>query len=143
MTEFGAVLPRYHVATRVGELDIRDGGDDFREEGSVGRVLGLFKHLRVRVTERGLAHITQPDCSLCRGFKLARGTDCFFPQLSITEIIHYLAGRVDKEIALLGMELGSGDHLGQLLHVGGLDVHDVEGLVRDLHVPQVDAKIVS
>ena len=97
------MLPRYHVATRVGELDVRDGGDDFREEGSVGRVLGLFEHLRVRVTERGLAHITQPDCSLCPGFKLARGTDCFFPQY--VEITHYLAGRVDKEIALLGVEL--------------------------------------
>ena len=108
---FRAVLPRYHVATRVGELDVWDGGDDFREEGSVGRVLGLFKHLRVRVTERGLAHITQPDCSLCRGLKLARGTDCFFPQLSITEIIHYLARRVDKEIALLGMELRGSDNL--------------------------------
>ena len=35
----------------------------------------------------------------------------FFPQLSITEIIHYLAGRVDKEIALLGMELRGSDNL--------------------------------
>ena len=105
------MLPRYHVATRVGELDVRDGGDDFREEGSVGRVLGLFEHLRVRVTERGLAHITQPDCSLCRGIKLARGTDCFFPQLSIIEITHYLAGRVDEEIALLGVELRGSDNL--------------------------------
>ena len=78
------MLPRNHVATRVGELDVRDGGDDFREEGSVGRVLGLFEHLRVRVTERRLAHITQPDCSLCRGFKLVRGTDCVFPLLFIT-----------------------------------------------------------
>jgi len=107
------IIPRYHVATRVGELDVRDGGDDFREEGSVGRVLGLFEHLRVRVTERGLAHITQPDCSL--------------------------AGRVDKEIALLGMELRGSDNLCEFLHVGRLDVDDVEGLIGDLHVPQVDA----
>ena len=105
------MLPRYHVATRVGELDVRDGGDDFREEGSVGRVLGLFEHLRVRVTERGLAHITQPDCSLCRGFKLARTTDYSFPQSSIIEITHYLAGRVDEEIALLGVELRGSDNL--------------------------------
>ena len=106
------MLPRYHVATRVGELDVRDGGDDFREEGSVGRVLGLFEHLRVRVTERGLAHITQPDCSLCRGFKLARGTDCFFLNYQFNiEITHYLAGRVDKEIALLGVELRGSDNL--------------------------------
>ena len=66
--------------------------------------------------EQYLSHVTESDCSF--------------------------AGTVDKEIALLGMELGSGDHLGQLLHVGGLDVHDVEGLVRDLHVPQIDPQVV-
>ena len=40
------------------------------------------------------------------------------------------------------MELRGSDHLGQLLHVGRFDVHDVEGLVRDLHVPQVDPEII-
>ena len=40
------------------------------------------------------------------------------------------------------MELGGGDDLRELLHVGGLDVHDVEGLVRDLHVPQIDPQVV-
>ena len=50
--------------------------------------------------EQYLSHVTESDCSF--------------------------AGTVDKEIALLGMELGGGDDLGQLLHVGGLDVHDVE-----------------
>ena len=33
-------------------------------------------------------------------------------------------------------------HLCELLHVGRLDVDDVEGLVGDLHVPQVDPEIV-
>ena len=33
-------------------------------------------------------------------------------------------------------------HLCELLHVGGLDVHDVEWLVGDLHVPQVDPQVV-
>ena len=61
----------------------------------------------------------------------------------VTESYCPFAGTVDEEIALLGVELGGGDDLRELLHVGGLDVHDVEGLVRDLHVPQVDAKIVS
>ena len=40
------------------------------------------------------------------------------------------------------MELRGGDDLGELLHVGRLDVHDVEGLVRDLHMPQVDPQVV-
>ena len=40
------------------------------------------------------------------------------------------------------MELRCSDNLGQLLHVSRLDVHDVEGLVGDLHVPQVDAKVI-
>ena len=34
-------------------------------------------------------------------------------------------------------------HLCEFLHVGGLDVDDVEGLVGDLHVPQVDAEVVG
>ena len=34
-------------------------------------------------------------------------------------------------------------HFRQLLHVGGLDVDDVEGLIGALHVPQVDAEVVG
>ena len=34
-------------------------------------------------------------------------------------------------------------HLGEFLHVGRLDVDDVEGLVGDLHVPQVDAQVIG
>ena len=34
-------------------------------------------------------------------------------------------------------------HLCEFLHVGGLDVDDVEGLIGDLHVPQVDAKVIG
>lgn len=41
------------------------------------------------------------------------------------------------------MELGGGNDLGQLFHVGGLDVHDVEALVLNVEVPQVDAQIVT
>ena len=63
-----------------------------------------------------LSHVTQPDGALAR--------------------------TVHKQIALLGVELGGGDDLGELLHVGRLDVHDVEGLVCDLHVPQVDTQVV-
>ena len=41
------------------------------------------------------------------------------------------------------MELAGGDDLCEFLHVGWLDVHDVEWLVSDLHVPQVDAEVIS
>ena len=34
-------------------------------------------------------------------------------------------------------------YLGELLHVGGLDVDDVEALVGDLHVPEVDPEVVG
>ena len=37
-----------------------------------------------------------------------------------------LAGAVHKEIALLRVELRGSDDLGELLHVGRLNVHDVE-----------------
>lgn len=35
------------------------------------------------------------------------------------------AATVDKQVAVVGVELGSCDHLRQVLHVGRLDVHDV------------------
>ena len=41
------------------------------------------------------------------------------------------------------MELGGGDDFCQLLHVGGLDVDDVEALILDVEVPQVDSQIVA
>ena len=37
-----------------------------------------------------------------------------------------LAGAVHEEITLLWVKLGGGDDLCELLHVGRLDVHDVE-----------------
>ena len=36
-----------------------------------------------------------------------------------------LRAAVHKQVAVYGVEFGSGDDLGQLLHVHGLDVHDV------------------
>ena len=34
-------------------------------------------------------------------------------------------------------------HLSEFLHVGRLDVDDVEGLIGNLHVPQVDAQVIG
>lgn len=42
-----------------------------------------------------------------------------------------LAAAVDEEVAVVGVELGGGDHLGEVLHVGRLDVHDVCGQVKE------------
>lgn len=36
-----------------------------------------------------------------------------------------LGARVHEDVALAGVELCGGDHLGQLLHVGGFNVDDV------------------
>lgn len=41
------------------------------------------------------------------------------------------------------MELGGSDDLCQLLHVGGLDVHNVEALVLDVEVPEVYAQVIT
>ena len=37
------VVPGHHVASAVAELDVRDGGDDLREEGPAAWVLRLLK----------------------------------------------------------------------------------------------------
>ena len=41
------------------------------------------------------------------------------------------------------MKLGCGDHLGQFLHIGRLDVDDIEALVLDVEVPQIDTQIIT
>ena len=45
-----------------------------------------------------------------------------------------LRAAVHEQIAVYWVELGSGDDLGQLLHVDGLDVHDV--FPRDKHLDE-------
>jgi len=45
-------------------------------------------------------------------------------------------------VAFFGMELTGSDDFGQLLHVGRLNVHNVKGLISDLHMPEIDPKIV-
>lgn len=57
--------------------------------------------LGVAVAEGRGAHIAQPDGAF--------------------------AAAVHEGVAVVGVELCSGDHLRQLLHVGRLDVHDIWG----------------
>lgn len=54
-----------------------------------------------------------------------------------------LGARVHEPVALLRMELSGRDHLCKLLHVGGLDVDDVEALVLDVEVPEVDPQVIT
>ena len=41
------------------------------------------------------------------------------------------------------MKLGTCDHLGEVLEVVGLKVHDVESLVRVLKVSEVDPEVIG
>lgn len=61
----------------------------------------------------------------------------------IGELDSAFGASVHEPVAALGVKLGSGDDFGQLLHVRGLDVHDVETLILYVQVPQVDAQIVT
>ena len=45
-------------------------------------------------------------------------------------------------LLLLKMKSAFFPYLCKLLHVGRLDIHNVKGLVGDLHVPQVDPQVV-
>jgi hypothetical protein len=73
--------------------------------------------LGVRVAQSPLAHVSQLDGSLAAG--------------------------IHEPIAAHGVELCGGDDFGQLLHVGRLDVDNVEALVLNVEVPQVDAQIIT
>lgn len=54
-----------------------------------------------------------------------------------------LRARVHKPIAAQRVELSSSDNLSQLLHVGWLDVDNVEALILNVEVPQVDAEVIA
>lgn len=54
-----------------------------------------------------------------------------------------LGAGVHEPVAALRVELGGGDDFGELLHIGRLDVHDVEALVLDIKVPKIDAQVVA
>ena len=69
---------------------------------------------------------------------IAQGTFSHVGQLDDS-----LGAGIHEPIATDGMKLGRRDHLGQLLHVGGLDVDDIEALVLNLQVPEIDPQIVG
>lgn len=50
---------------------------------------------------------------------------------------------IHKPVAADGVKLGSGNDLGQLLHICRLDVNNVETLVLDVQVPEVDSQIIT
>lgn len=50
---------------------------------------------------------------------------------------------VHEPIAANGVKFSGGDNLCQLLHIGGLDVNDVEALVLNVEVPEVDPEVIT
>ena len=54
-----------------------------------------------------------------------------------------LAASVHEPITALRVELCGGNHLGQLFHVSGLDVDNVEALILNVEIPQIDAQIIA
>ena len=69
------------------------------------------------VAERTLSHVSQLDGSLGAG--------------------------IHEPVTAHGVEFSCCDDLGELLHVGRLDVYNVETLVLNVEIPQVYAKIVA
>jgi hypothetical protein len=124
------------VAPIIRESDIRDGRYDFRKERTRGRVLLLFKHLgytvskclpnwaqwvrctlSMLVAECALSHVGQLNCSLRAG--------------------------IHEPITAERVEFSGCYDLGQLLHVGGLDVDNIEALVLYVEVPEIYAEVVA
>ena len=53
----------------------------------------------------------------------------------VCQLDRAFGARIHKPVAALGVELSSGDDLGQLLHVRWFYVDNVEALVLDVEVP--------
>jgi hypothetical protein len=54
-----------------------------------------------------------------------------------------LGTRIHKPVTTEGMELGSSDNFGELLHIYWLDVHNVEALVLYIQIPQINSQVVA
>lgn len=50
---------------------------------------------------------------------------------------------VHEPVATFWVEFGGSDHLGQLLHVRGFDVDNVEALILNVQVPQVYSQVIA
>ena len=61
----------------------------------------------------------------------------------VCELDGALGAGIHEPVAAQGVELGSCYHIGQLLHVGWLDVDNVEALVLYVQVPEVDTQIIT
>mmetsp|Transcript_14903 Transcript_14903/g.31969 ORF Transcript_14903/g.31969 Transcript_14903/m.31969 type:complete len:421 (-) Transcript_14903:318-1580(-) len=111
------VIPRENIPSVWRKLDVRDRRNDFREKRLPrAQVLRLFKFSCPAFAQRRLPQVHQ---------------------------LHYAARRrVDKQIAVLRVELGRRDHLRQVLHVIRLDVQNVEPDAARVQVPQVHAQVV-
>ena len=111
------IVARNDVAAgRAAKLDVADRRNDLAEERLLRRILGLFKRLGLGVAERRRAHVA--------------------------ELNRALGAAVHEHVRVRRVELGRRNHLGQLLHVGRLDVDNVERLVANAQIPQVDAQVV-
>lgn len=81
---------------------------------------------RVSAQRVGTGELSLGNDGVGLGVQLTFGvsvTQRRFPH--VTEAQGAFAATVDKQVAVVGVELGRCDHLRQVLHVGRLDVHDV------------------
>lgn len=66
---------------------------------------------------------------------------CAFAHIS--KLDGTLRACIHEPIATLWVELGSSNDLCQFLHVGRLDINNVEALILDVEVPQIYSQIVT
>lgn len=61
----------------------------------------------------------------------------------VSQLDGSLAAGIHEPIAAEWVEFCSSNDLGQLLHVGRLDINNVEALILNVEVPQVDAQVIT
>lgn len=61
----------------------------------------------------------------------------------IRKLNRALGAGVHEPVAALWMELGSRYDLGELLHIGRLDVDNVKALLLYVKIPEVDAQVIA
>lgn len=65
------------------------------------------------------------------------------PLPHIRELDGTLGAGIHKPVTADWMELGRGNDFGELFHIRGLDIHNVEALVLNIEVPQVHTEIIT
>lgn len=131
------VVAGQDVSSIGAEGDVRDAGNDLAEKGLVGLRLHLLKSLGMAVAEGSSSHVGEPDAALaaaiCEYVAVGR------MELSTSDHLNEISREIQGWLQCFK---GNDSHLSEVLHIRGLNVHNVEALLSHIEAPKIDPQVI-